>query len=420
MSRSKLALLACVSGAALTLSGCQEGAGFNFAKKGDDGAATASADRPAATKLVERDVESPEVFQKTEDGLWDGRPSLGGVWVAYPDVNDPERVIIRNEENGKFVIGALFRRERENPGPLLQVSSDAALALDILAGKPTELNVTALRREEIQPDPLPETEEPVETAGLVEPDVISDETVNDPIASAAAAIDRAEDGEAVIEGEGTELAAAEAADPAPKKKKRWNLFRKKQAEPVITPAEGAVETAAIATATTVEAASEAISGDDIVVAALDDPAGESTAPVAEPKPKKKKRFTLFKRKKADPEPVVATEPITDQTYRTTASGTEIVGDAAPAPVQVAAVTPARPSLKKPFIQIGIFSVEDNANRTADLMRKNGIVPTVFEQKSSGKKFWRVVVGPTTTTAERSALLEKVKSAGYSDAYYVTN
>ena len=29
--------------------------------------------------------------------------------------------------------GALFRRERENPGPILQVSSDAANALDMLA-----------------------------------------------------------------------------------------------------------------------------------------------------------------------------------------------------------------------------------------------------------------------------------------------
>ena len=43
--------------------------------------------------LVERDVEAPGVFQVTEAGLWDGRPSLGGVWVAHPDVTEPERVI---------------------------------------------------------------------------------------------------------------------------------------------------------------------------------------------------------------------------------------------------------------------------------------------------------------------------------------
>ena len=70
----------------------------------------------------------------TDQGLWDGRPSLGGVWVAHPDVTEPERVIIRNEANGKFVIGALFRRERELPGPKLQMSSDAAAALERAGG----------------------------------------------------------------------------------------------------------------------------------------------------------------------------------------------------------------------------------------------------------------------------------------------
>ena len=88
-----------------------------------------------ATELVERDVEAPEVFQVTEPGLWDGRPSLGGVWVAHPDVTEPERVIVRNEANGKFVIGALFRRERDIPGPRMQASSDAAAALGMLAAE---------------------------------------------------------------------------------------------------------------------------------------------------------------------------------------------------------------------------------------------------------------------------------------------
>ena len=47
-------------------------------------------------------------------------------------MKEPERVIIRNQQNGQFVIGALFRRERETPGPRLQVSSDAAAALEML------------------------------------------------------------------------------------------------------------------------------------------------------------------------------------------------------------------------------------------------------------------------------------------------
>lgn len=98
---------------------------------------------------VNRDVERPDVFGVTENALWDGRPSLGGVWVAYPANFDPERVLIRNGVNGKTVIGALFRRERDNPGPKLQLSSDAAVALGIVAGAPTEISVVVLRREEI-------------------------------------------------------------------------------------------------------------------------------------------------------------------------------------------------------------------------------------------------------------------------------
>ena len=134
-------------------------------------AATAAAGKPATSvKLVDRDVEAPEIFQTTDQALWDGRPSLGGVWVASPEAKDPERVILRNPANGKFVIGALFRRERENPGPTLQISSDAAAALGMLAGAPGKINVTALRREEApaQTDatkPLLDAAEPVAVAG---------------------------------------------------------------------------------------------------------------------------------------------------------------------------------------------------------------------------------------------------------------
>ena len=128
---------------AMGLAACQPlGAG------GQQGAAV-DATTGSSTRLVERDVEAPDVFAVTDQGLWDGRPSLGGVWVAHPSAQDPERVIIRNEANGRFVIGALFRRERDNPGPALQVSSDAASALGLLAGAPATLNVTALRREEV-------------------------------------------------------------------------------------------------------------------------------------------------------------------------------------------------------------------------------------------------------------------------------
>lgn len=266
----------------LLLASCDETGQFAFPTAGTQADTTAEAPSQSV-ELIERDVEAPEVFQVTESGLWDGRPSLGGVWVAHPDVTDPERVIIRNQSNGKFVIGALFRRERENPGPLLQVSSDAANALGMLAGAPASLNVTALRREEVT--------QPTTEATTYFDEVAEIETTTlDPIAGAAAAIDAAE---------------AQAG--------------------VVTPSLPS----------------------------------EVTPPVAGP-------------------------------------------------------------LTKPYIQLGIFSVQANATRVADVMRANGIVPTVLEQSSQGRAFWRVLVGPAASVDERAALLGKVKAQGYSDAYFVTN
>jgi hypothetical protein len=96
------------------------------------------------------DVQAPEVFPEVfnvpAQGLWDGQPSPGGVWVASADARDPKRVIIRNDATGETVIGALFRQERENPGPPIRISPDAADAPGLLAGQPARVTITALRR----------------------------------------------------------------------------------------------------------------------------------------------------------------------------------------------------------------------------------------------------------------------------------
>lgn len=271
-----------VFAALLVLGACDENGQFSLPFPGaTQGASTAGS--TGSTTLVERDVEAPEVFSVTDQGLWDGRPSLGGVWVAHPDVTEPERVIIRNEDNGKFVIGALFRKERDLPGPKLQISSDAAAALSILAGAPANLNVTALRREEAPAEAEAATE--AQTGTVAAPADVA-ETTLDPIAAAGAAIEAA------------------PATPAP------------------------------------------------------------SAP------------------------------------------------AAPAP-QVS-------SLDKPFIQIGIFSVEANANRAASQMRSAGLVPTVKRSEINGKAFWRVIVGPASNRPELNALLKTIKTEGFSDAYAVSN
>lgn len=262
---------------------CENGAQLPGFLQPKDGGTTEAAPASRATRLVERDVEAPDVFQVTESGLWDGRPSLGGVWVAHPDVREPERVIIRNPSNGKFVIGALFRKERATPGPELQVSSDAADALGLVAGQPTNLNVTALRREKT-PE-TPQTPETVDTAGLDAPDAVTATELDAPASVAEAAI--------------------------------------------------------------------------------------AAAPATPPKPK-------------------------------------------PAPA------PKASPLSKPYIQLGIFSIEKNAQNTAAAMKSRGLNAVIKKQSSQGKTFWRVLVGPAASSSERAAFLKTIKAAGFTDAYAVTN
>jgi hypothetical protein len=282
----------------MAITACDDTGGFNLGDAFSSKPETQESQTQEGPEgeFIEKDVEAPDVFSVSEAGLWDGRPSLGGVWVAHPDVKEPERVMIRNQSNGQFVVGALFRRERENPGPRLQLSSDAANALDVLAGSPVELSVVALRKERIPVAPP----EPAEVSASNDPDADGapaapaeiEETTLDPIAAASAAID--------------------AAEPQP-----------------------AISTAAPET-----------------------PAIQSTLPLSR--------------------------------------------------------------LDKPYIQVGIYNFEENAESVATQMRSAGMVPTVRSSGGGGKNSWRVIVGPATDASERTTLLNKIRAEGYSDAYPVTN
>ncbi|MEM6887377.1 MAG: SPOR domain-containing protein [Pseudomonadota bacterium] len=283
-SSPPLPACAAVLSATLMLGGCEETGGFGESSFFGPGGENESGETRAggSGETVERDVEAPDVFATTEAGLWDGRPSLGGIWVAHPDVAEPERVVIRNEANGESTVGALFRRARETPGPRLQVSSDAAEALGILAGAPVSLEVVALRTEEVEVEP----DEPEIPAKIAETD-------GDPIASSEAAI--------------------EAAEPAT-----------------------AAQTAA-----------------------------------------------------AGLGPVTITTNLPEV------------------------------SLARPYLQAGVFKSEENANRAVkELMDADLAASARPFSPSSGDQIWRVVVGPASTPEERDAILEKVKAAGYADAYPV--
>ena len=77
-------------------------------------------------------------------------------------------------------------------------------------------------------------------------------------------------------------------------------------------------------------------------------------------------------------------------------------------------------LTKPFIQVGIFGVENNAVKTEDQMSKLGLQTNIFEFKINGKTYWRVVTGPATTLENKNNMLNTIKSTGFKDAYFVSN
>lgn len=313
-----------VLGAAVMLSACQMSSPFKA--KAPEVAPVATSvpgdSASGAPAAGERDVEAPKLFNMTAKALWDGRPSLGGVWVAHTSVRDPERVMMRNPANGKSVVGALFRREIDNPGPPLQLSSDAAEALGLLAGQPATLQVVALQRVEAPPAPAK------------------------PAVAAAPAV---------------------TTTPLPK--------------PAAKPAKGSADTEQLTSA---------------AAAAIDKAAGKAAGKATGTPPAK-----------------AAAQPAAPATAGKTA-----------AKAQTAAAKPAAPAptdatLRRPFVQVGIFSTEANAKKAAAQMQKAGFKAGVRPDQSQGKSFWRVVIGPAASVAERDAMAAKVKTLGYPDSYPVS-
>ena len=75
---------------------------------------------------------------------------------------------------------------------------------------------------------------------------------------------------------------------------------------------------------------------------------------------------------------------------------------------------------KPFIQVGIFGVQNNAKKTKDQMLNLNLPVNILGFQIKGKPYWRVVVGPSSTSDSRKNMLQTIKSAGFTDAYYVSN
>ncbi len=97
------------------------------------------------TAAKAKDVPAPTAFAATDTAIWDGRPTLGAIWVAHPDAPQAERVEIVNQKTGKRVTGALFTRKTKDAGPPIQLSAEAARALGVGPGQTTTLAITAIR-----------------------------------------------------------------------------------------------------------------------------------------------------------------------------------------------------------------------------------------------------------------------------------
>lgn len=391
------------------LLGCVEGGGKTGA---GDGAGVISSPKKSGST----DVEAPEVFQATDSALWDGRPSLGGIWVAAPDVLNPERVLMFNPATGKSVTGALFKRERDNPGPRLQLSSDAAEALGILAGQPTEIKVTALRKEEVA-EPVPAAVPATTTdADATDPAAkgakAEDTKAGEAAAIASAALDavdaekagadpdsKAADPAAVAAGtaaavaEGATDAAAATVDATPKKK-TWKE-RRAEAKAAREAKKKAAAEAKAAAAAAAAGATAPVEGEAPI--ATPDAAAAAIAPIeSAPLDARKADVTKDAAKASDKAAKTKTKPVAD------VATTEPAAPAEPA----IASGPARP------IQVASFSKEDNAKRAAEALAKIGITATPQKSEKGGKAVWGVVVNGD------EAMLKKIKDAGFADAYFL--
>ena len=191
--------------------------------------------------------EKPEILNVSSAVIWDGDQTLGGIWVSHPDVETPERVLIKNISNGKSVVGAVFQQTKKmNPGSAI-ISSDAAKELNIVQNEQTKVQITAVR-------------------------------------------------------------IAQESSPNPE---------------------------------------------------------------------------------------------TTETNQVRISSLET-------------------ELSKSFIQVGIFGVQNNANKTRDQMLQLNVPVNIFDFEIKGKPYWRVVAGPAHSVDSRKNMLKSIKSAGFTDAYYVSN
>ena len=89
-----------------------------------------------------------------------------------------------------------------------------------------------------------------------------------------------------------------------------------------------------------------------------------------------------------------------------------------APTPAAAPAKAAPAKAAPvpagtyFVQLGVFVNRASADRLDRTLRRQGFTPIVKEVTASGKRMYRVRVGPEIDRAAANALLKRLNEAGH--------
>ncbi len=191
------------------IAGCDE-----MALQGNSGGTQSNVVQPGQVvlRVEQRDVDKPDVFSFEGRGIWDGRPSIGGLWVQIKTDVDYSRVRITNLDNGREIVGAAFKRDDSFPGPAILVSSEAADPLGMLPGSPAELRVVAIVREEVEimGDAPSAPADPVAA-----PIPVPVQDADQPAADAAAQSAEASDDTFVAPPDDTQPATQQAQAPAP-------------------------------------------------------------------------------------------------------------------------------------------------------------------------------------------------------------
>ena len=311
----------------------------------------------------------PQAFHATGLGIWDGRRTLPGAWVAYPMAEIARRVRLTNDETGAQTDAAMFRRNPNLSGPRIIVSSEAAEWLGLIPGHATPITIDGLTYRS-DTKAASATASPVEEPATPPTEVPAQEAAYEPAAREVAP-------DAALSTDPPAAHESAAADAGPLDAGPIN------AGPINAgPADaGPMDAAAVN--------DQAESGPDpssfsTVTARVDAEPGPIT-PKLEPTPEPTPKPT--------PKPeVIPAEPVPD------ASGEITDG--------------------RHFIQAGIFGQPENATRLVKKLRAADLPAGELPLILSGRPLTRVLIGPYQTIAEREAALETVRRLGPPDATFI--